>query len=86
MPTISRFYGLVVTMYYNDHAPPHFHVRYGEYRALVRIHGAHVLGGYLPSRAMGLVTEWAAQHAVELQRNWELAREQQPLEAIAPLE
>ncbi|MBI2821921.1 MAG: DUF4160 domain-containing protein [Acidobacteria bacterium] len=86
MPTISRFFGIVITMNYSDHAPPHFHVRYGEHRALVKIDGLLVLRGQLPPRVLGLVVEWASQHVLELHRNWELARDQQPLEVIAPLE
>lgn len=86
MPTISRFFGIVITMYYSEHPPPHFHVRYGEHRALVSIDGLHVLFGELPPRVLGLVVEWASQHVPELRTNWELARSQAPLQSIAPLE
>jgi hypothetical protein len=86
MPTISRFFGIVVTINYGDHPPPHFHVRYGEHRAILSIDGLLILRGQLPPRVLGLVVEWASQHIPELRRNWELAREQQPLEPIAPLE
>lgn len=86
MPTISRFFGIVITMNYGDHPPAHFHVRYGEHRALVSIDGLLVLRGQLPPRVLGLVVEWASQHVPELHKNWERAREQQPLEPIAPLE
>ena len=60
MPEISRFFGMVVQMYYADHEPPHFHVRYAEHRALISIETLSVLRGGLPPRALGLVTEWAA--------------------------
>lgn len=86
MPIISRFFGIVITVNYNDHPPPHFHVRYGEYKALLAIDGLLILGGDLPPRVLGLVVEWASQHVSELHRNFELAREQKPLEPIAPLE
>ncbi|WP_211210545.1 DUF4160 domain-containing protein [Thermus islandicus] len=59
MPVISRFFGLVVAMYYNDHDLPHFHVRYGDHQALVAISDLRILAGGLPPRALGLVVEWA---------------------------
>ena len=86
MPIVSRFFGIVITVNYNDHPPPHFHVRYGEHKALLAIDGLRILGGELPPRVLGLVVEWASQHVSELHRNFELARAQQPLERIAPLE
>jgi hypothetical protein len=48
MPEISRFLGIVITMYFNDHEPPHFHVRYGELRATFSIDALQVLDGQLP--------------------------------------
>ncbi len=57
MPEVSRFYGIIVKMYFNDHAPPHFHAFYGENEALISITTLAVLAGRLPPRAMGLVTE-----------------------------
>jgi hypothetical protein len=86
MPEISRFFGMVVAMFYNDHAPPHFHVRYGEHKALIAIDSVSVLEGRLPRRAQALVLEWAAQHQAELMADWELARQQVPLNRIDPLE
>lgn len=86
MPTISRFFGIVITMFYSEHPPPHFHVRYGEHRALISIDGLQLLGGNLPPRVLGLVVEWASQHVPELRTNWELASSQAPLQPIAPLE
>jgi hypothetical protein len=85
VPEISRFFGIVVAMYYDDHPPPHFHARYGEYRAILEIDGG-LLTGVLPPRALGLVIEWAALHRGELEENWRRARVQQPLNPIAPLE
>lgn len=86
MPEVSRFFGIVITMYYNDHTPPHFHVRYGQQRALVSIQSLSVIQGELRSRALGLVVEWASLHQNELVENWERARQNQPLQDISPLE
>jgi hypothetical protein len=86
MPEISRFFGIIVTMYFADHPPPHFHVRYGSDRAIFAIDPPGLLEGHLSPRALGLVTEWAAIHRDELLTNWSLARRQEPLRRIAPLE
>jgi hypothetical protein len=69
-----------------DHAPPHFHARYGGREVLIAMQDPSVLDGGLPPRALGLVMEWAALHQDELQRVWEQARSQEPLDAISPLE
>jgi len=86
MPEICRFFGIIITMNYSDHAPPHFHVRYGEYKALISIQSLVVLQGQLSPRAFGLVMEWASLHRVELQENWNLAKQSAPLNKIVPLE
>ena len=86
MPEISRFYGLVIAMFYNDHEPPHFHVRYGSQKAIFAIDGLGVIRGELPSRALQLVKEWARLHRTELQDDWRRARQSQPLQPIDPLE
>jgi hypothetical protein len=86
LPEVSRFFGIIVAMYYNDHTPPHFHVRYGKQKAIIEIETLSVLEGKLKPRTLGLVIEWAAQHQAELQRNWDLARQQAPLNKISPLE
>jgi len=86
MPEISRFFGIIITMNYNDHAPPHFHARYGGDQAIIEIETLRVLGGRLSPRVMGLVVEWALQHHDELLEDWRLARESAPLKRIAPLE
>jgi Domain of unknown function (DUF4160) len=86
MPRISQFYGIAIYMYYRDHAPPHFHAIYGEYEAEIEIASATIVDGELPRRAGGLVEEWAEAHREQLQRNWELARAGQPLQAIEPLQ
>jgi len=86
LPRISAFYGIAIYMYYRDHAPPHFHVIYGESEAAVAIETAEVLKGRLPQRARSLVSEWASAHRDELRQAWQLARANQPLPAIAGLE
>ncbi len=86
MPEISRFFGIVVRMYYDDHPPPHFHVRYGEQKALIAIEPLAVLEGRLSPRVLGLVTEWAALHSRELMENWNLSRDHAQLKAIQAFE
>jgi hypothetical protein len=86
MPTISIFFGLTIRMYYNDHAPPHFHAYYGEFTAVVEIGSLSVRHGHLPRRALAMVLEWAAEHRADLMTNWTLAQAHQPLNKIQPLE
>lgn len=86
MPQVSEFFGVVIYMYFNDHAPPHFHAEYGEFEAVYSIDTLDILRGRLPRRAHGMVIEWALEHRPELRENWERAKGQLPLEAIAPLE
>ena len=85
MPEISRFFGIIITMNYNDHVPPHFHARYGSDQAIVDIQTLQVLGGRLSPRIIGLVVEWALQHRAELLEDWRRARQDAPLNRIAPL-
>jgi hypothetical protein len=86
VPEISRFFGLVIKMFYNDHLPPHFHAEYGEHEALIEIDTLAVYRGDLPRRALALVLEWAAVHRAELKWDWELARNGRSPERIAPLD
>ena len=85
MPEISRFYGIVIRMYHNDHNPPHFHAIYGDEQAQIGIHTLAVLDGRLSPRALGLVIEWASLHRDELIEDWEMARNHEPLLRIDPL-
>jgi len=85
MPEICRFYGIVIKMYFADHAPPHFHAEYAEYEARVAINNLAVLTGELPPRAMGLVAEWATLHQRELQTLWERATKLETLHRLDPL-
>ena len=71
MPEICRFLGIVISMYFNEHNPPHFHVRYNDYRAVMEIQTLNVLDGALPARVRGLVEEWAELHRVELLAMWD---------------
>jgi hypothetical protein len=73
-------------MYYNDHVPPHFHGRYGNQKAIIAIDTLTVLQGKLSPRVLGLIMEWAALHRQELFENWQLAKQQAPLNPIKPLE
>jgi len=85
MPEISRFYGIVIGMFHNDHNPPHFHARYGEYLVDINIHDFSIKKGTLPPRALGLVIEWASLHKEELLKNWEAAQSKKQLKQIEPL-
>jgi hypothetical protein len=86
MPTISRFFGIAIRMYYDDHGQPHFHAYYGSSSVKIDIETLDVIEGTLPRRALGLVMEWAAQYRNELMVDWQLAEEHLPLNAIPPLE
>ena len=85
MPEISRFLGIVIAMYYDDHVPPHFHAKYGEFEVTVDI-GSGAIHGHFPRRALKHVLEWYELHQDELREDWELARERRPLRRIPPLE
>ena len=85
MPEISRFYGIIIKMFYEDHLPPHFHAEYGEFEALINIHTLGIFAGELPHRALGLVMEWASMHRNELIQLWNKAKLYEPLEKIDPL-
>lgn len=84
MPTISMFYGIIITMYYNDHTPPHFHARYQGHKATFTIDGEYREGD-MPIKQRRIIAGWAALHTDELAANWELAREEEQLFRIEPL-
>ncbi len=86
MPEISRFLGIIIAMYYNDHAPPHFHALYGGLETVINIDTGEILEGSLPPRVHGLVQEWRKAHRAELSEDWKLARERKALKRIEPLE
>ena len=85
MPEIPRFLGIVVRMYYRDHAPPHFHAEYGDHEVTVEI-ATGLVSGRFPRRALNAVLDWYAMHQEELLENWDLARQELPLQPIEPLE
>lgn len=86
MPCVSQFFGLMIYMYFNDHAPPHFHAEYGEFEAVYVIDTLELMRGELPRRAHSMVIEWAVEHRQDLRDNWDRARQQIPLARIEPLE
>ncbi len=85
MPTICEFYGIQIQMFYNDHAPPHFHARYSGFKATVDIQSLEVLTGSLPRTAERLVLEWAKSHQSELMEDWRLCELRAQLRMIQPL-
>lgn len=86
MPTISTFYGILIQMFWNDHAPPHFHALYGEYEVVIDISTLKVLEGKMPRRALTLVLEWTFQHRDDLVMNWNLCEKKKTLKKIPPLD
>lgn len=85
MPELSRFLGIVVAIYYRDHAPPHFHAVYREHEAIIDIRTGAVTG-HLPRRALSHVEEWRQKHELELLAAWEQVQAGVPPGKIEPLE
>ncbi len=85
MPRLCAFYGIVITMYWRDHPPPHFHASYSGDSAQVDIETLQVIDGWLPPRALRLIQEWGELHREELRDNWTRAVSQEPLVPIDPL-
>jgi hypothetical protein len=85
VPEISRFYGIVIQLFADDHNPPHFHAHYGEHEASFLIESLSVLEGALPRRALHLVREWAELHRDEIHADWDLTQHGLPPRKIAPL-
>ena len=85
MPVISRFYGIVITMFFNEHNPPHFHAKYEGQIAAFEIKTRRLIAGDLPPRAKGLVRQWTSLHERELLNNWDKARRSGNLKTIEPL-
>jgi hypothetical protein len=85
VPELSRFLGIVIAMYYRDHAPPHFHAIYGSHEITMEVESGRVTG-FFPARALAHVHEWRELHVAELARAWTLARASEPLPRIEPLE
>lgn len=79
------FYGIRVTMYYADHNPPRFHVEYAGRKAMIDILNGSVMRGGLPNKQIKLILAWCEIHRDELMQNWELSKQNQPLNRINPL-
>lgn len=85
MPEISRFLGIVIYMYFQDHNPPHFHVKYEKHTASIDVESLKIIKGNLPSRVYSLVVEWAAIHKNELMEDWYKVKNLQTPTKIEPL-
>ncbi len=85
MPEISRFYGIIIAMYFLEHNPPHFRARYEGESIAVEIRSLRIMEGQFPPRVLNLVMEWDSQHQAELLHDWNLACNNQPPEKIEPL-
>lgn len=86
MPTISTFYGILIRMFFDEHAPPHFHAQYGEFKASINIRTLDLIDGKLPRRALELILDWAELHQAELLEDWNLCQRQQLPRKIEPLQ
>ena len=86
MPEISRFFGIIIKMYFDEHPPPYFHALYGEYEVVIDIHNLVAIHGKIPPRAFGMIIECASQHSEELLDLWERAANHQALYKIPPLQ
>jgi hypothetical protein len=86
MPTISEFFGIMILMFFDDHAPPHFHARYGGDEVVIQINPVGVLRGKIPPRALSLVIEWAQKYQQNLIEEWNRAANNKKLHKIPPLD
>jgi hypothetical protein len=84
MPEISRFYGIVIYMNYNDHNPPHFHAKYQDQEITVDINTG-IIEGKMSKRALTMIFEWTEKYKNELLDNWERSKQRKPLTDIPPL-
>lgn len=85
MPEISRFFGMIITMYWNEHNPPHFHVEYGEEDAIVDIKQLKMTKGNLSRRALNMILDWAELHQQELLDDWDMCQKSLVPNKINPL-
>jgi len=86
MPEICRFLGIIIRMFYNDHAPPHFHAFYGEFKAVIDISTNQLIEGKMPKAQLQKIESWCKIHQIELLENWERIRAYQKPNAIKPYE
>lgn len=82
MPVVSVFFGIIVRMWHDDHPPPHIHVAYQGFEALVDIRSGDITEGRLPAKAGAIVRDWCDRHRAELLTNWERAQRFEPIERI----
>ena len=85
MPIVSRFFGIVIYMYWRDHAPPHFHAKYGDQEVVIDIRSGEITGN-MSRRALRLIQEWRELHIDELLDDWMRAENKEELNRIDPLE
>jgi len=86
MPELCRFFGIVIRMYFHDHAPPHLHAEYQGKVALIDFDGNVLRGGLGSRTALRLVRQWIDLHVPELVADWRLAQARQAIQRIPPLE
>jgi hypothetical protein len=86
MPVICTFYGILIRMFYDDHAPPHFHAAYGDQKAVIQIETLAVMKSNMSRRALGFVLEWAELHQDALRENWQRTQSGVPLIMLQPLD
>jgi hypothetical protein len=84
MPEICRFYGIIIKMFYNEHNPPHIHVEYQDFKAIITINEG-IIEGKMPKTALKLIFEWMELHKDDLLKNWEKIESKKPLDSIEPL-
>jgi len=86
MPLVSSFFGILIYMFWDEHNPPHFHVKYNENEAVISLMPISIIKGDLPKRIKSLVFEWTAEHHMELLENWENAKSNKMINKIKPLD
>ena len=84
MPEISRFYGIIIYMYYNEHNPPHFHFSFGEYKGVMYIKTG-IIEGKIPAKVIKKIIAWAEIHEKNLLKTWDLLQEGKRITRIKPL-
>jgi len=85
MPELSRFLGISIFINFNEHNPPHFHAKYGDYQVIIQINSG-IIEGKFPKRALNHVIEWYEIHRAELLNNWNSIQATGDFEKINPLE
>ena len=85
MPKISQFFGILIYMYFRDHAPPHFHAKYGDFEGMIGLDPIRLIEGDLPPRVLGLAIEWATMYSKELNNAWKAASKGESIPKVPPL-